>query len=163
MRPNISFSAGKGHTSCFHCCFTSHLLLESARSSNFHRLNSSTVNHLFVMKLSFSEIFPRWQYSKPKDPSEESYEEGRLLKHSFDGSSSQSQFIENFGTRTNINAVPRYFVWLNIMFFCLSLWLFTTSVISRELDVEHRERNYFLKQTSEPCTCPSFCKTCHVS
>ena len=48
-------------------------------------------------------------------------------------------------------------IWMNVVLFILSTIMFTSSFLLRGPSPEaEKQRNYFLKQTSEPCMIPRF-------
>lgn len=96
------------------------------------------------------------EYTELKGDSSSNFDEERLLKSpasptgssegSLDGDKPQdSQIYAPRSSRmTSVTIV-------NAMFFLLSLYLFTASFLGGNHRTESQERNYLLKQTSEPC------------
>lgn len=100
-----------------------------------------------------SAIFHQPLYSKLKTQENDDQDEAHLLKRSSSEgpqSSDDSELDSAYELRKS-RAFPKCLMWINGIFFCLSVFLFTKSLITYSRLAPYRERNFFLKQTSEPC------------
>lgn len=104
-------------------------------------------------------FFAPFRYSKLSGTDKDIYDdEASLLKHSLDDHSSTDSSLEKLTSHaSDRNRYLDHFFVFNVLFFGLSIFLFTISTIASSDPYLLRERNYFLKQTSEPC------KSLHVS
>ena len=100
-------------------------------------------NHVAEM-LSESGLFRYWKYeSVQNDPDD------------FNDKGFSNESLSTLGPDALHRSRPCWSTIVNVLFFLLSLWLFVMSIVSYELPCPMtRERNYLLRQTSEPCKSP---------
>ena len=100
------------------------------------------------MYLSLFETLHSPQYTQVRGSSDEDSERDLDLNSK---NSEQGPDGSTYATSAHMKMC----VCLNALFFCLSIFLFGTSMLSDGCNHRHEERNYFLKQTSEPCNMTS--------